>query len=272
MLRPRLGHYREQTFAGFLSMPMPLLRVQQPLLIGEDFSPWTQKARWALEVCGIPHAYQEYTPVIGETALRWRTGNWRKPATVPVLITSDAVYRDSWAIACHADSRAAGRLIPERAAVMHWNALCDHALAQARIRVLQRMLQSPEALDETVAGQMRWCPASVKRPAAKAIIRRLARKYAHLSRPDGLRNALVAGVRQLCRTQTGFLLSRFSYADIALAVVVETIAPSIRTTRGPATLACWADEALAREFADLVAWRNGIAGSPNGFSLMGDTE
>ncbi len=246
---------------------MTIVRAQ-PLLIGEAFSPWTQKARWALEVCGIGHAYLEYTPLIDEPALRLRTRNWRRPATVPVLVDAGAVFPDSWAIACHAESRAPGRLMHDTAAVAHWNMLCDGALAEARTRVLRSMLQRPAALDETVADQMPWCPTAVKRVAAGAIIRRLERKYRHLYQPGSLHDALTAGRRQLGEMQSGFLLDRFSYADIALAVVIETIAPSIRTSRGPATLACWTDDGLAGEFADLVAWRDGIAASANGFSLM----
>ncbi len=36
------------------------------LLIGESFSPWTKKARWALEYCGLAYDYQEYTSTLSE--------------------------------------------------------------------------------------------------------------------------------------------------------------------------------------------------------------
>ena len=71
-----------------------------PLLIGESFSPWTQKAHWALEHCGVAHRYEEYVPTLHEPRLRWRMRQWSGPMSVPVLQAHGQWLRGSWAIAC----------------------------------------------------------------------------------------------------------------------------------------------------------------------------
>ena len=76
-----------------------------------------------------------------------------------------------------------------------------------------------------------------------------------------LYQALIATREGLARSDSDYLLGRFSYADIAMAVVLKVVAP-IATTQpplGPATQACWNDSKLAAEFADLLEWRDRLA-------------
>jgi glutathione S-transferase len=57
-----------------------------------------------------------------------------------------------------------------------------------------------------------------------------------------------------------YLTGELSYADITMAVVVQFLRP----VRGPllplgdATRRLWTDEELAREFEDLIAWRDAL--------------
>ena len=244
-----------------------------PILIGEAFSPWTQKARWALEACGVGHVYEEYAPVLGEPRLRWRTGHWTGRATVPVLLDGNRVIPDSWSIVLHANARSPVPLIRDLVECARWNARCDAACAEARQRVLRRISTSTVALDEAVVGILPWAPPGLRRAAALAVIRRLQRKYAGLGRDGALREALLQGRRQLQGSGTGFLSTAFGFPDIALAVVVEVIAPRARTARGPATLACWSDHTLTSEFTDVVRWRDGLADTPFAWShLRGDAQ
>jgi hypothetical protein len=39
-------------------------------LLALPYSPWSEKARWALDVRGVPYDYRRYQPVLGELALR----------------------------------------------------------------------------------------------------------------------------------------------------------------------------------------------------------
>ena len=242
----------------------------EPLLIGESFSPWTQKARWALEHCGIAHRYEEYVPTLGEPRLRWRMRQWSGIVSVPVLGTRGRWLRGSWAIACFAgmmegDDRLG--LLDDR--VRHWNALGEAALCEGRTRVVRGIARDPQAQVESlppfvpapVRGGLRWL--------ARDAVRRLDRKYAALAVDGSLRRALLRMREALAASGGEFLLGRFGYADIAMCVVLECVAPIARTTPplGPATRRHWRDEALAREFEDLLAWRRrllalpGIAGS-----------
>jgi len=56
-------------------------------------------------------------------------------------------------------------------------------------------------------------------------------------------------------------MNDFSYADIAMAMVLEVVMPIAKSQPdlGPATQRCWRNEALADEFADLLDWRNRLA-------------
>lgn len=234
------------------------------LLIGESFSPWTQKARWALEYCGIAHRYEEYVPTLSEPRLRWRMRSWSGPLSVPVARVPGGWLRDSWAIACHAaDACSDARLRPMQPAA-HWNALGEAALAEGRTRVVRAIARDPEAqaasLPPFIPGSLR----GVMRPIAGATVRRLDRKYAALAVPGSLRAALLETRRGLEAAGGDFLLGRFSYADIAMIVVLECVAPVARTSPplARAVRRHWQDAGLAGEFADLLAWRDRVLATP----------
>lgn len=235
-----------------------------PLLVGESFSPWTQKARWALERCAVPFDYREYTPTLSEPALRWRLRQWSGPVSVPVLIAGRQAVRGSWEIARHAAALTGDGRLGDFETIAPWNELSEAALAEARSRVVRGVLADPDALDEASAAVV---PAPLQRPlrfVARDAARRLDRKYRHLVRPGALRLALDRTRAGLCRHGNDFLTGTFGYADIAMAVVLEAIAPIARTEPplGPATRRCWSDAALAKEFTDLLAWRDRLAASP----------
>ncbi len=96
---------------------------------------------------------------------------------------------------------------------------------------------------------------------ARDAVRRLDRKYADLVKPGALRKALAATRQQLQQVDGDYLLGEFSYADIAMAVVLEVVSPAadVQPPLGPATRRCWHDSGLAREFQDLLDWRGRLA-------------
>ncbi len=234
------------------------------LLVGESFSPWTQKARWALEHCGVAYRYAEYTPTLSEPALRLRMRQWSGAVSVPVMFTDGRILRGSWEIACHAGSLAGDARLGDLSAVAQWNALSEAALAEGRSRVVRCIAADIAALEESLPGFIPSTMRPALRFAARDAVRRLERKYAHLDEPGSLRRALAEIRRGLAAARCDYLLGRFSYADIAMAVVLETIAPTARTTPplGPATKRCWSDALLAEEFGDLLSWRSRLASAP----------
>ena len=79
--------------------------------------------------------------------------------------------------------------------------------------------------------------------------------------PGALRKALERTREGLANVGGDFLLGRFSYADITMAVVLEVVAPIANADPplGPATQICWNDPEMAGEFQDLLEWRNRLA-------------
>lgn len=233
-------------------------------LVGESFSPWTKKARWALERCELPYAYREYTPTLSEPGLRLRMRQWSGKVSVPVGFVGRQILRGSWAIACHANDVSEDRRLGDMQAIQPWDALSEAALAEGRTRVVRSVLADEAALQEALPGVV---PGPMRRPLrflARDAAKRLDRKYADREVPGSIRRALTAVRSALETSGSDFLLGRFGYADITMAVVIEVIAPIARTEPplGPATRGCWRDEALAAEFDDLVQWRNRLAGDP----------
>ncbi|RNF85432.1 glutathione S-transferase N-terminal domain-containing protein [Montanilutibacter psychrotolerans] len=245
-------------------------RTTLPLLVGEAFSPWTQKARWALDHCGVAFTYCEYTPTVSEPWLRWRMRQWSGPMSVPVLLAGAQALRGSWDIARHAALQAGDGRLGDVEAISPWNELSETALAEARTRVVRCVLSDPAALDESAAAvlpaPLRGPLRLVTRDAARRLARRLDGKYQHLLVPGSLRRALEHTRAGLRAAGSDHLLGHFSYADIAMAVVLEAVAPAakIEPPLGPATRRCWSDDALAREFADLVQWRDRLLASRAG--------
>lgn len=228
-----------------------------PTLVGEAFSPWTQKARWALEYCGVAFVYREYVPTLSEPWLRWRMRQWSGKVSVPVLLAGSEVVRGSWDIARFAARRAGDGRLGDFDAMAPWNTLSEAALAEARTRVVLRTLSDPEALDEASAAVL---PRMLCRPLrfiARDAARRLDRKYRHLVVPGSLRHALERTRAGLRDAGGDHLFGRFTYADITMVVVLEALVPaaSIDPPLGPAARRCWSDSALAEEFADLLQWR-----------------
>jgi glutathione S-transferase len=140
-----------------------------PALLHIGYSPWSERARWALEARGVPYERVPYQPLLGELRLRWlRRGVGG--ASVPVLVTDEGPICDSVDIARWANARGSGPdLFPagKEAELAALQDLADRALAAGRARALRRMAASRDALQEQVPGFLRWT-GPVARGIAKA--------------------------------------------------------------------------------------------------------
>lgn len=233
----------------------------QALLIGESFSPWTKKARWALEQCGLTYDYQEFTPTLSEPRLRLRLRQLSGTVSVPILFVNDQILRGSWDIARYANETTGDGCLGDMKAISPWNDLSEAALAEGRTGVLRCILEDKQALQEALPAFVPGPMRGVLRFVARDAVKRLDRKYAGLVEQGAMHQALKQTREGLAHSENDYLLGQFSYADIAMAVVLEVIAPIADTQPplGPATQRCWNNPTLAVEFKNLVEWRDRLA-------------
>lgn len=236
-----------------------------PRLVVLPISPWSERARWALDHHGIRYELLVHVPFMGERRLRRLVGAGPTRATVPALLLPDQVLRESWEIVEYADRHgAASALIPTGRVeeVRQYNDLADRTMAAGRVLVTSALLASPAAQEESLPRAIpRWIRRGL-RPLARHGTRWFARKYqlqlADGAAPTAALRATLLTLRQRLAQSSPHLLGEFSYADIVMASLLQGIAPvSDEYIRlGPAMRAVWTQPALAAEFSDLVAWRD----------------
>lgn len=238
----------------------------QARLFGMSYSPWTEKARWALDHHQHVYSFVEHTPLIDELALRVRTRKLRGAISVPMLIAEGETVMGSLAIARWADRRAtSGKLEQpsERAAVDRWNAHSERACDAGRALVSLRMRTTPGALEEAVPS---FIPAMLRKTVGQIGVRFIARKYtvdlstetthdaALVEILGAIRTALAAGAGQY------LVGDRFTLADIVAACAVNVVVPvgAQYVPIGPRTREAWTRNAVAQQFADIIAWRDAL--------------
>lgn len=241
-------------------------------LIGLNYSPWTEKARWALQHHRLPYDYTEHLMIFGMPALRWKMRKAFGDLTVPALVdrTNGKTVRlcDSWNIARHAESIGQGSpLIPpdKLAEIERLNDLSERALCAGRAWIIDRTRQDPstqlELLPPFVPGFLRRPLRFVANVALDYVEREFQTDAKSVpSHENDLRGILMELRRLIAGANQGNLLEDFSYADIAMAVTLHFVSPPNPEFMkiGPATRATWANPTLARDFADVVEWRDEI--------------
>jgi len=238
-------------------------------LTGLPYSPWSEKAKWALDARHVPYRFHHYQPLIGEPALRFKTGRWRGNVTVPVMVCdAGKVYDDSAAIARFADEHGEGpTLFPREheAAIAHWIDLGERCLAAGRVLSLHRTLEDDEALTELVPRGMRRLGTIAARIGGLGV-RRTLRKYrirgeSIAEHEKTMRDALDELRATLARSTSSpkTVLGTFTFADIAAAQMLAFVSPPAFGLRiGKASRRGFTDPKLAAEYADLIAWRDAL--------------
>jgi len=238
-----------------------------PTLVAEYFAPWSEKARWALDHHGVAYDYREHVPLVGELALRARTGRWRGRVSTPALVADDGVLLDSFAIARHADAHGRGApLFPpgREADVAAWNERSEAALAAGRALYLVRLARDRAAQAETLPPGLPLALRRALAPATALAVGFIRRKYridaaATAAAEDTLDREL-RGLRAALAGRAHLLGDALSYADVAMAVTLQFVAPvdSAYVPLGPASRVAWTHPVLAGRHADLVAWRDAL--------------
>jgi glutathione S-transferase len=240
---------------------------QPPTLWGLSVSPWTEKARWALDHHEVAYRYREHTPLLGEPALRWRTRGRARgtQATVPLLIDGRERIGDSHAIALHAERRGQGEpLFPgeHREAIAAWQRDSEATMHAARVLVAQALLENHNAQVEMLPPQI---PGPLRRPLrllAQSGAAFIARK--HDAGPERRAESLRAikqfaeRVRQQLEGREHLVGERLTWADISAAMVVNGFSGGVpgRLVKLPASAQTWTQAELVEQFGDLIAWRD----------------
>ncbi|MBT8493280.1 MAG: glutathione S-transferase, partial [Deltaproteobacteria bacterium] len=204
--------------------------MSQPTLYGISYSPWSERARWALDHHGIEYRARDYVAMLSEPLLRLRTRAFTGKMTAPVLLTADGVIRDSVEIARWADRQ--GRSVPlfpagHEAAVDGWIERSNRLLEAGRALSTQRTRADEEALASMV-------------PAPKKLRKRLlfvgklgalylARKYDFEGLPReqllvSLRKELDA-LRDGLDGKAHLIGDELSFADISCACALQFVEP-----------------------------------------------
>jgi glutathione S-transferase len=245
-------------------------------LLGLPYSPWTEKARFALDARRVPYTFRYYQPLVGEPLLRVKLRRPLGRVTVPVLTTGEGkVLADSMDIARWGDARGEGpRLFPpeHEAAIARFVALSERGLAAGRSLSLARMLDDDDALLEVLPRSVRSALGRAAVQVARVGIARTQRKYGgqqadaetHLRTLTGVLDEIRAALAAAPAPATGprTLLGGLTFADIAAAQVLASAEPPASGLRlGPGSRRCFVQPGLRDRYADLVAWRDELYGA-----------
>ncbi len=240
-------------------------------LYGITMSPWTEKARWALDHHGVAYRYHEHVPLMGELLLRIKAKNarGRKPgekASVPLLVDGDEVLPSSLAIARHADSigkKDAARLFPDdlEKDVLEWAELSDRMINVGRAQILAGLCTNRDAQQESLPPFMPGPLRSVLAPSTATVAKFLVKKYDVPSDVDKMVADTMRPALEKVRKTKGdreYLLGRLTFADVAIASSLRAVKPEERAIMGTATRGLWTNPSLVEEYADLLAWRDAL--------------
>lgn len=233
-------------------------------LYGLSYSPWTERARWALDVKQVPYRYKEHSPFLGEWGLRFRARHLRQSqATVPLFLGEGITLGDSFEIMGYADQVGVGDpLFVDPTETQRWRDQIERALEHMRIRVSQRILQDPVALEETAASVVPRGVAGAFAPVAAMGARFLAGKYGFALDTEPGDGPLIREVLEAARAsltdERDYVHGAFSVTDIMIATLLQAVEPVAdeHLRLGPATRRVWRHADLADAYPDLLEWRD----------------
>ncbi|TNE87906.1 MAG: glutathione S-transferase family protein [Deltaproteobacteria bacterium] len=227
-------------------------------------SPWSERARWALDTCGIDREERVYVSRFGAPWLRLKLRRFAKPITMPLMLVHGQVLDDSLDIARWADARASAGLFPDAhaAEVAAWHGLADRVLAAGRRRTTRLVRADPAAIKATAAKTLPGgglLPGFVLQETADWLLA----KYAHLEEDTDDEAILVEGLERLTAAIADgeYLVGgQRTWADIAMATGLGFIDPhpSMQPHVPAAALPHWRAPALAERFPEALAWRDRI--------------
>ncbi len=186
--------------------------------------------------------------------MRFKTKRPFQKVTVPMLFDHGNLYTDSWDIAVRAEALgSASPLLAEREECAHWNRVAERGMACGRARTVDRLLEDEEAQVDSLRVLLPDVLCKPFRPLAIVAAKGLTKKYTSPP-PQALEEALLALRRGL--DGNDYLLGEFSFADMAMASMLEFVSPGTHVRRSGPERRIWSDARLASRYADLIAWRD----------------
>lgn len=214
----------------------------------------------------MSYRYREHLIIFGMPELRFRTGRWSGPLTVPVMVQGKKVLLDSWGIARHADEAGTGaKLFTEAdlARIEKYNALSEKSLDAVRILLTSRILQDPEAKREVLpsflGGPLRPLFSWLATLGTNYVRREFGYTQEDQNRAEGNAHEIWAELARDLQASGGEYLigGRLTYADIAMAVTLQGVEPTQAGPKlGPAYSRCWSTPSMQSEFRGLLEWRD----------------
>jgi glutathione S-transferase len=234
------------------------------------YSPWSEKARWALDWHGHEYRKVEHLPLLTEPLIRLRAGIWGERVSVPFLVADGRGIGDSFAIAQFADAEGlkkpspAASLFPagQLEAITGWNRLSEQAISAARAIVTRRIIADRAALKASIPDFFPRLFHAPLIPVAQFSAGYIESKYQTADLRDEAAEGSITGSLEALRTSLAgrpYLLGDFSYADIAMAEALQFVKP-VENDRAiplkPKQRECMTHARLADLFDDLMGWRD----------------
>lgn len=231
-----------------------------------SYSPWSVKAKWALDHHKIKYRKINYQPLLGEPLLHWETGQWLKKVTVPLLVTDSKTIMNSWEIAKYAEQEGTGTpLFPKNkiAAILRFEEIADEISAIGRVLVTERIALDKGALKEMLPPFIPKLARGLMLPLAKTGVQFLRMKYQFPKHPlEYYEMEMKKRLLQLRKELVGkdYLCGEFSYADITVTVGLHFVVPLDQQyiRLGKNSRRCMTHPIFADEFKDLFSWRDTI--------------
>ncbi|MCA9617526.1 MAG: glutathione S-transferase N-terminal domain-containing protein [Myxococcales bacterium] len=231
-------------------------------LYGLYYSPWTERARWALDHEEVPYRFHHHVPMLGEPLLRWRGRRLGKGrVSVPLFVDGATTLGDSVEIMGHASRHGQGRLGADEPETRAWAERVEPLLQAGRALVAARTLADREALREAAMAASPAFFAGALRPVAALGARFIARKY-EADLDDEARQ--IETMRDVCLTIREALEDEPSDRLTARAILLATALQPVAAVADrhiplkPATRGIWSTPALAAELSDLLTWRDDL--------------
>jgi len=233
-----------------------------PLLVHIPCSPWSLRARLALDLGRVIYRRRVHGPILGELWLRFRLGRSRQlrpgqRVTAPVLLTEQGAVLDSLDIARLALSGTP--LWPDDPALKAWNRWSEQLLSLGRCATTRRVRADHDALIASLP------PALAGLGPLSTLIGRLGAarilsKYGHAGTDAELEQQQDALLDQLDGALGGdsTLLGTLSYADLTVAAGLSFIRPPAQLSVPEAARGAWTSPVLAKRYAHLLDWRDRV--------------
>uniref|UniRef100_A0A383VMC5 GST N-terminal domain-containing protein n=1 Tax=Tetradesmus obliquus TaxID=3088 RepID=A0A383VMC5_TETOB len=215
--------------------------MSQPELFYLPPSPFSWRAKWALDAAGISYKCSPYgfSPFyLGELPFRWRIGKLFERITAPMMLLPSeqggGLLTDSTDIARWADAHSSspGQLFPadRLKEVDRWLQAADALLSLFRREMAEAGLKEPRIVDSMLPPGLSGLSLVVARYSVRCIFQRLATKYKQddaAAQADQVAADLAAAAAAVAAHPAKLLLpgsSQLTYAEIALASALNKAA------------------------------------------------